>query len=282
MRKLFFSLAFLLLSFGLSAQQSAWSEVIPGATVGYAAVADESHWSPFHNPAGLAYIAPLEAGVFYSNRFLLGEMATKGGQVGVATKFVNLGASLSHYGYSEYNEMLIGASLARTFSDKFALGMKFDYYSVMLSPQEGSRGSLLVQIGMMLKPTENLSIGFSAFNPIQSKLSDLSLDKQAPSIYSLGGSYKFGDSFRWSVQLDKEVRSDLLGSTMFTYQIVEQLQVRVGGYISPFVPLLGVGTSFKNFELNVNAEYHSTMGVNLASTLTYRLPVKKSPVVSNE
>ncbi|MDR1698764.1 MAG: hypothetical protein LBR75_02945 [Prevotellaceae bacterium] len=275
MRKLFFTLGFLLFSFGLSAQQQGvWSWVIPVSAVGYASVADESAWSPFQNPAGLAYIAPVEAGVFYQNKFVLNEMATKGGQAAMTTKPVNVGVALSHYGYSEYSEMLLGASLARSFSDKWALGMQFNYYSVMLSPEEGSRGTLLVQIGLMAKPVENLTIGFQAFNPVQQKLSNLSLDKDAPSIYSLGGSYRFSDQFRWSVQLDKEVRSDLLGSTMFTYDVLEQLIVRVGGYVTPFVPLLGVGTRWQNFELNVNTEIHPTLGVSWAAALSYRLPKK--------
>ena len=270
MRKLFFTLGFLLLAFGLSAQKTGWSAVLPYSVVGYASVADESTWSPFQNPAGLAYIAPVEAGIFYSNRFMLGEMSTKGGQAGVKTKYVNVGASLSHYGYSEFSEMLLGASFARAFSDRWALGMQFNYYSVMLSPAEGSRGALVVNIGLMAKPIENLTIGFSAFNPTQAKISDISLNKHSPSVYSLGGSYKFSNSFRWSVQLDQEVRSKLLGSTLFSYQVIEQLQVRVGGYIEPFVPVFGVGTNWQNFELNVNAEVHPTMGVSLASALVYR------------
>lgn len=271
MRKLFFTLGFLLLSFGLLAQ---WSAVIPNSAAGYAAVADESVWSPFQNPAGLAYIAPVEAGVFYQNKFVLNEMATKGGQAALATKPVNVGVALSHYGYSKYSEMLLGASFARSFSDKWALGMQFNYYSVMLSPEEGSRGTLLVQIGLMAKPVENLTIGFQAFNPVQSKISNLSLDKHAPSIYSLGGSYRFGEQFRWSVQLDKEVRSDLLGSTMLTYEVLDQLTVRAGGYVAPFVPLLGAGTRWQNFELNVNTEIHPTLGVSWAAALSYHLPEK--------
>ena len=281
MRKLFFTLGFFLFVFGLSAEQSAWSAVLPYSVRGYAAVADESAWSPFQNPATLGYISPVgEASIFYSNRFMLNEYAAKGGQAGLATKYVNVGAALSHYGYSQYSEMLLGASLARAFSDKWALGMQFNYYSVMLSPEAGSRGTLLVQIGLLLKPLEHLTIGFQAFNPIQSKIADLSLAKNAPAVYSLGGSYQFGDSFRWNLQLDKEVRSQLLGSTTFSYQVIKQLQVRVGGYVSPFVPLFGVGTHLQNFELNVNAEIHPTMGVSLAGALTYRLPAKNKAITN--
>ncbi len=270
MRKLLFALAFFLLSLGLSAQ---WSAVIPNAAVGYASVADKSAWSSFQNPAGLAYIAPVEAGIFYGNKFVLNEMATKGGQVGVATKAVNVGASLSHYGYSEYSEMLLGASLARAFSDKWSLGMQFNYYTVMLSPEEGSTGTLLVQIGLMANPIENLTIGFQVFNPVQSKIQGLSLEKNAPSVYSFGGSYRFGENFRWNVQLDKEVRCDLLGSTMFHYQVIDKFALRVGGYIEPFVPLLGAGTRWQNFELNVNTEIHPTLGVSWAAALGYKLPL---------
>lgn len=232
-------------------------------------------FSPLCSAASLAGVAGIEAGVHYQNRFAVKELSVKQAQVAVPTKLLNIGAAFSHFGYENYNENIVYLSFARKFSDKFMLSAAVDYYSVYFSKSEGSKGKLLVQIGIASQPVENLTIGFQAFNPIQTNIKTDILEKEIPSVFSLGAGYRFSEKVVWAVQLDKEISEKLRAATEIEYRFLDFMLVRAGCTVNDKVcPVLGSGFKLYYFWLDANFKYHTDLGITSNIALTFKLKDK--------
>jgi hypothetical protein len=255
---------------------SALSQQLPSAVVASAAPANASvaytkSWTPFHNPAILSEIRKNTVAVGYENRFQMKELSSMTASGSITTNPVDIGIQLGRYGYSEYNETQAGVSVARQFVKEFTMGVGLNYYSVYLSPDGGSKGTVIAQIGLSSQVLEHFFVGFHAYNPFQTSIDVGATEMRIPSVFSLGGAYHFGESVIWVAQADKEVDNPVVWRTGFEYQVVKEFSVRLGGYGSnSFVPSFGASVNMYNICLDVNFERHPTLGFNSIAALSYR------------
>lgn len=268
-KKLLFLASFFFLLFdGLFAQVTT---IVPNSYVpANASVSYVEAWLPFHNPAALAHEKVGMVQLQYDNKYITKELSTALVSGCYSNKYVNVGASFSYFGYSIYNEMLVGLTFARSFGEHFSLGIEFDYYTVFFSPTERYRGTLTANIGMQAKVVEKFYISFAAFNPVFSKIKTEFMDKSLPVVFSLGTLYQITEQVDWLVQLDKEVKSPLRWATGVEYRPFKEFLVNVGVYGSDYaVPTLGVGFGFSGFEFRLNTEYHTVLGFSALGALRY-------------
>ncbi|MGC3977253.1 MAG: hypothetical protein QM751_02865 [Paludibacteraceae bacterium] len=151
-------------------------------TIANASVAVQSDWNAFQNTSALAHVKEFEAAVQYENRFIVKELSTKTIQAAINARYVNVGLSFSYFGYSLYNDMIVGLGTARNFGDKFSMALQFNYYLAYFSGEEINkyRGTLFPQIGLSSKIFSNLTVGFNAFNPFLMNIkTEYSLEKNS-------------------------------------------------------------------------------------------------------
>ena len=102
---------------------------------------DRQHFS---NPALLATCERSALSAAYESRFAMKELSVQALSVAVPSSSLCVGASVSHFGYAVYSEMLAGISFAHTFDRYLTLGLQFDYYSASFSSLAGHKGAVLV------------------------------------------------------------------------------------------------------------------------------------------
>lgn len=233
--------------------------------------ADTQHWTSFNNPAMIGYLEKPELGLQFENRYLISELSTKSVQLGLTSKFVNTGLSFSHFGFSLYHEMVVGIGFARNFSNNFAMGVQFNYYSAYFSASNSYRGALFPQVGLSVKLNPNFSLGFNAFNPFQSNIqTDFTL-KRLPSVFSFGSEYFFAPELSWRAQIDKEVSSNYRFATGFDYRMLQSLSIKLGAYNSDYlVPCIGFGWHIGSVLFDLNCELHPLLGLNSMAAVKYR------------
>jgi len=255
---LFFVLSFSSLIF------SQISYIVPSsASIANTSVSNTHEWTAFQNPAMLGYGENSEIGLQYENRFLLSQISTSSFQALIATPVVNSDISLSYFGYSLYHEIIGAVGFGRNFSDKFSLGLRFNYYAAYFSASNSYRGILFPHLGFSYRFTPNFSIGCSAFNPFQMNIKTETAEKQIPSVFSIGSEYYFTPELIWLTQLDKEISSNYRIATGFEYQMLKAISVKIGAYTAGYlVPCLGMGLNFGNLKLDFNAELHPLLGLN--------------------
>ncbi len=242
----------------------AWSNAPAQASTAYT-----EQWTAYCNPAIISTIDTYKITVNYVNRFQLKKLSTTSISASIPTKFATFGLALSHFGYTQYNEIQAGLAIARNFTHRFHVGMQFNYYAVLLSPTEGYRSTVIAQIGIVSKISEVLFISFHTYNPAQTNIKLELTEKRIPSIFSLGTEYYFSDKLLWLAQLDKEIDYPLQWRTGFEYRMVKELSLKMGGYGNPFVPNLGVSVFIKQLQIDLNFERHPTLGINSICGLSY-------------
>ena len=241
------------------------------SSIAQTSVVDKNNWSAFANPAMLGYLEQTEFGFQFENRYLLNELSTKSAQIGFFSKLICTGISFSHFGYSQYHEMMGGIGFARNFSNKFAIGVQANYFTTYFSASNSYRGTFFPQVGLSVQLSPSFNIGFNTLNPFQSTLKTEYVSKRLPSVFSLGTGYLFSPEFIWRTQIDKEVSSNYRFATGFDYQMLDKIKVKVGAYGSDYlIPCLGMGLKVGLFLIDFNCELHPLLGLNTFAAINYR------------
>lgn len=269
MKNIFLFILFLS-AFGFGKAQI--SNVIPSSTsIANTSVANTRDWIAFDNPATMGYLEFPEFGMQFESRYFISELSTKSIQLALPTQLVNTGLSFSHFGYSQYHEILLGVGFARNFEDKFAMGVQFNYYTAFIAASNSYRGAFLPQLGLSVKLSPNFNLGFQSFNPFQQNVQTELSVKRLPSIFSLGTEYFLSPELIWRTQFDKELSSNYRLASGFDYQMLEQVSIKLGAYGSDYlIPCLGVGFRMGNFRVLLNCELHPLLGLNTIAGINYR------------
>lgn len=236
---------------------------------------DSHHWTAFHNPAILGKVEKSEFAVHYENRFQLSELSTKSIQAAYSNNLINTGISFSQFGYSHYQEFMLGMGWGRNFSNKFSMGVQFNYFTNYFEASNTYRAALLAQFGLLMQLRPDFNLGFSCFNPFQSNIKTEFVEQRLPSIFSIGGEYFFCSELVYRAQIDKELSSNYRIASGFEYTMIQSVIVKLGAYHSDFlVPCLGLGLNTSAFGLSLNAEMHPLLGISPNLALSYQIQDK--------
>ncbi len=268
MKKLFFLCLLYFVSINTNAQLAS---VLPASvSIANTSVADTENWTAFANPANIGYVDEISFGFQYENRFLLSELSTKSLQFALPTSLVNTAISASYFGFSLYNEILLGVGFSRNFSDKFSLGLQFNYINCYFTTPNRYFGSFFPQFGLNYALSSKLNLGFSAYNPFHSVIKSPFSTKELPSIFSLGGEYKISQEFVLRFQADKEVSSNYRFAIGTEYSMLNFLTVKGGIYHNGYlVPCFGFKTNLGTFSFYLNAELHPLLGLVTLASVQY-------------
>ncbi len=265
MKRLIFLILFFFIKINIYAQLVS---VLPtSVSIANTSVADTENWTAFSNPANIGYINDINFGFQYENRFLLSELSTKSLQLAVPTSLINAAFSASYFGFSVYNEILLGVGFSRNFSDKFSLGLQLNYLTAYFRTSNRYFGSFFPQFGLNYAISAKFNLGFSAYNPFHSVIKSPFTTKQLPSIFSLGGAYKFSPELVFRFQSDKEISSNYRFALGAEYLMLNFLTIKGGIYHNGYlVPCFGFKTNLGTLSFDLNAELHPLLGlVSLAS-----------------
>jgi hypothetical protein len=246
--------------------------ILPSAeSVANAGVAVRDNRNAFCNPANIAFADKIEIGIQYENRYFLKELANRSINAILPTKYVNASLSASYFGYSYYNEILTGLGFARNFSDVFSLGVQFNYLTSYFAAQNRYRGAFFPQVGVNVRLSSAIYLGFSTFNPFQQNIKTEYAVKRLPSVFSLGMDYRIGEDFSARLEIEKEISSNFRVATGFEYSMLNAIIFKLGGYhINYFVPCLGFGVHFGEFSFTLNGELHPQLGLVTMGAAKYR------------
>jgi hypothetical protein len=236
---------------------------------GCSATAYDRDWIAFQNPAALGGVQHTALNALFQNRFGMKELSTGTLSLSVPVGSFRGGVAVSHFGFEDYNESMVGLALAKTFDKRLTLGIQADYYLVSMSAERSNKACLLVQVGLLSKLLPGFTVGFSVFNPVRQSIQYESFSQRVPSVASLGIGYDLTDDLQWIMQIDKEMEADIRIAGGFEYRPVDILTLRVGGYGAPFVPTLGAGVLWKKIRFDVNFERHVVLGVTSVAGLQY-------------
>ncbi len=240
-------------------------------SVANTSVSDTRNWAPFHNPAPLSTNTIPQLNILFENRYIITTLATKCFSFTWPANHFVVAFSAVHHGFSLYHEILMGLTFARNFSDRFSLGLQFDYHTVYFAPSNKYYATIYPQIGLSVPFNDAFRMGFHVYNPFGSHIKGELLTKYLPAIFSLGCVYDFNDEFSWRFQTDREMSSNYRFATGFDYRINKQTRFQLGVYAHEYlVSCMGFGYGFSPFSFDLSVELHPLLGLNTIAQLQYR------------
>lgn len=207
-------------------------------------------WSTYHNQAGLARLENITTGFYFENRYGISELGVQSFAVSAPFKSGNFGLSVTHFGYSEYNENKFGLAYAHSFGEKFSAGIQFDYFYLHLPGDYGTNGTFVVEAGILAEPVDKLTFGVHIFNPTRTKIADF-LDERIPTIMRAGFGYAFTENLSFNIETEKDLEQKARFKAGIEYMVIQDLYLRTGFATNPNQNYFGLGYKFKNFSANM-------------------------------
>jgi len=249
----------------------------PGSvSVAGTSVSDLQQWSAFHNPAVLAFTTTPLLGLRVENRFFITALNTKSLSLVYPAPFAVTAVSFSRFGFDIYNETTAGVAFARNFTEKFCIGLQFNYLSVYQQNNDSYQGVFFPQAGLTIHLSPKTVFGFQTWNPFAASIKNYTIIKRIPSIFSVGISSFFSEDFNIRLQADAETASGYRFSGAFQYSFNNQFIVQSGLYWQDYiVPAFAFQLKLSRFNFDVQAELHPLLGLNTSLGLVFPLSIKK-------
>ena len=238
------------------------------AGMGNSSVTLSDVWSTGNNQAGLAYLKSISAGVCYDDRFLLLGLGLKGAAIAIPTKAGVFGISTIAFGNKLYSENKYGLAFSKTFGPAVSAGVQLDYLNTKIAEGYGSVGAPVMEMGVQVKLTKQLTLGSHLFNPTRAKLADYN-NERIPTFMRFGFAYIFSEK----VFIDAEIQKDILFKPLFKfgleYNPKKEFYLRTGFSTDPAKSTFGFGVLIKKIKFDLASSFDSVLGFTPNAGLIY-------------
>lgn len=225
-------------------------------------------WAIVNNQAGLSDLKQPVAGICYSNKFQLKETSTQTALFVLPTRTGNFGLSYNRFGYNLYSENKIGLAYARNLGKYISTGLQFDYLYYHQAENYGNRGAFLLELGLVARPTNHLTLGVHVYNPTRTKLADYN-DERVPTRMRFGLGYQFSDMVTLTIETEKDLLYQARFKCGLEYQMVKNLFLRTGFNTEPNQFSVGAGYIFHHLTADLAFMTHPSLPLSTQASLTY-------------
>jgi len=233
-----------------------------GAFVGLADNAD----AIFINPAGIGRIDNLDISIFHARPYGIKELAYSTCGLVYPNRYLSFGTAIQSYGYDDYRETNFIIALSRGFSKRIYYGMNICYMTLQIKGY-GSAGCVSLDMGVLLRPISNLSVGVFARNISRSTIGRD--EEKLPQIYSTGLCLQPCHQMSLTLDVYKDVSFPLEYRYGIEYKLIKYLDLRVGIANNPARFSSGFGLYMKKFRFDYALYTHRDLGLSHQFSISF-------------
>jgi len=238
------------------------------AGMGLSSATNSDFWSVSNNQAGMAFYGKTAAGIYIENRFLLKEMGYQTGAFTLKTRYGILGAVVGYSGDANYSTTKAGLAYARKFGNRFSAGIQLDYFVTALGEEYGKRNNITFDAGIMVKVTEQLTVGAHIFNPVHVRVSEYN-DESIPAILNGGFGFTFSDKLLITAEAYKNSDFPMEFRSGVEYKLNRVVYARIGLSTNPARYTFGFGIEMNNLSIDLSSSVHPQLGYSPQASLQY-------------
>lgn len=206
---------------------------------------------------------------FYHNKFLCPEIGLENLSFVYSHPTLSFSAIVSHHGFADYGEMSVGVNFSRLFKPYISVGIGAEYLGWYYTGAWHSMACF--NLGIMVFPIQNLSLGFSIYNLSFSKFNVEESKFNVPTIFFLGLKYKFTELLVITAEASLTLKENFTASIGLQYFFVKQVGMRIGIYASKEIsPCLGLGINLNGFCIDIGAQYNFKLGLTSSVGISYK------------
>lgn len=226
-------------------------------------------WSNYHNQAGLSRVEDLTLGFHYENKHVVSQYGLHAVALAIPVNRGTIGASISFYGYSKYNESKISLAFGKPFGEKFSAGIQLDLLNIYQAEDYGNRTTLAVEAGILAEPVKNLFIGAHVYNPTMSSYHTFE-PEEVPTIFQVGAGYYFTEKLLIVIETEKDLKQRPVFQGGVEYHLIKSIFARFG--LSTYEMSsysFGVGFVYKGIKADFAFSQHREIGYTPHISLSY-------------
>lgn len=260
---LIFLPALLCISCTLYGQASARDVALAKSTV-----AGHGFWNVFGNPAGLAGLNTLAAGVSAGNRYLIKELQQTGMAVAFGGKPGITAISYARSGVSLYSVNRVGLSYSRKFLEKYSAGIELHYTYELCGPEKKASHSGNVNLGFIYRPPGKCSFGFHLGNPGSMLIRENFSSLETP-FFRLGMVFEESQKLHMFLEAEKALSQQPQWKCGLEIIPCEKFSIRTGLSFPPFSMAFGAGMAYQSLIVDIAAMYHHILGFSPQLSIKY-------------
>lgn len=266
--KLFALTLCFLLCLSLSAQiESPFSKGAYFLGLGNSGSATESSQALFYNQAGIAGEKSLSTTVHGARLYdQSGISHLHAGVVLPTDGYGHFGLRVSNFGIDGYSFQNYSLTYARKLFANFNLALSFNAYQFRIE-NYGNAFLPNVEIGFLTRINDKVNVAAHIANPFPAGLSER---RDFPTIFTAGLQYQVSKLVSIQADIEKNIEETQNFKVGIQYQIHPMLGLRAGINTLPGTVYFGLGTRWKNFEIDLGNGFHPILGNSTGISLTYR------------
>lgn len=233
----------------------------------YSCISHKDFWSSFHNQALLPLNTKPSFGFDYQNRFNLVELGTRSAGLIIPAGRASLGAIYSNFGYKDFMRHSAGLACGLKVSEKITAGVQADLFIEKTPGEYEERMALTFEAGLLIMPSEKISIGFHLFNPVPAAFRKNFL----PSTLRTGAGIHLNRQLYASAEAEISTGKSLIIKTGFEYVPWKNLRL-TGGFSSENTSFsFGLGYMIRSIRLDVAFATHSRLGSTSSASMIFEI-----------
>jgi len=178
-----------------------------------------------------------------------------------------IGAVYRHFGYKDFMRHSAGLACGLKLSEKISAGIQTDFFAEKTAGDYNERRSLTFEAGMLITPSEKISIGIHLFNPVPNSLRK----NYMPSSLRAGAGIWLNSSLFACAEAEMSTGDIIDLKAGFEYGPSENFRIR-GGYRSENTSFsFGIGYLLKSAQLDLGFATHEMLGVTSSASIIFRL-----------
>jgi hypothetical protein len=269
----YFLLILFILTINSSPQASPEHQPVGARTISLGGVSllPADFWSVFNNQAGIATQTNWGIGFAYDSYLGLDKnLSLKSGALLIPTNSGTFGLSMNYYGYSAYHQDKIGLAYGKSLGKIFHVGLQLDYLALSIGDGYGKDHALTFEIGILAILSDKLQIASHIYNPFLVKLGKLNPEIQ-PALLKFATSYQIDETLLLLAEYEQNIQGHGILKFGMEYQLIKQIQVRLGLSTNPNLFSFGFGLHLNAFQLDFGTSYHQILGFSPKVSLYYKI-----------
>jgi hypothetical protein len=227
-------------------------------------------WAVYNNPAALAYVENIDAGLHYENQFTMTQLGISAGAFALPALTGTFGFDLAHFGVEDYGETRIGIGYGKKLSKKLSLGVHFNYHLLNFASGYPDFYTFTGEVGLVAMPLDNLFIGAHVFNPTFAKLNS-KYEDPVPVIFEIGAGYRIAGKLMLVAEIEKEQHDEMSPRFGIDYSLFKSMSLRSGVSFNPVEVCFGLGwVAKKRINIDFAFYHHETLGYSPQISLAYK------------
>ena len=237
------------------------------AGMNYSCITVPGFWSSFHNQALLPLNKSASFAFNYQNRFSISELGTRSAGLIIPAGNACLGALYSNFGNKDFSRHTAGLACGLKLSEKISAGIQTDFFFEKTPGEYSERRSVTFEAGVLIMPSEKITIGLHLFNPVPGSLRKTFL----PSSIRAGAGIQLNRILYACAEAEISTGKNLILKTGIEYEPANSFRIR-GGFSSENTSFsFGIGYQLKFGQLDLGFATHDRLGVTSSASVIFNL-----------